>query len=114
LPKAYKAPQIVQNIATYVVVIATKNPDEVLLPGMTANLQVVVAKRLGALKVAQYGPAFPPGWRTSTSAQQTGTAATSADEPGISGQIFVLKPQGAANADPTAARHHRRSSNGGA
>jgi hypothetical protein len=47
LPKAYKAPQIVQNIITYVVVITTKNPDEVLLPGMTANLQVVVAKRVG-------------------------------------------------------------------
>jgi HlyD family secretion protein len=62
---------------------------------MTANLQVVVAKRLGALKVAQHGPAFPPGWRTSASAQaQTGTAATSADEPGISGQIFVLNPKG--------------------
>jgi HlyD family secretion protein len=46
-----KAPQIVQNIVTYVVVIAAKNPDEVLLPGMTANLQVVVAKREGVLKV---------------------------------------------------------------
>jgi HlyD family secretion protein len=51
LPKAYKAPQIVQNIVTYMAVITTKNPDEVLLPGMTANLQVVVAKRVGALKV---------------------------------------------------------------
>jgi HlyD family secretion protein len=90
LPKAYKAPQIVQNIATYVVVITTKNPDEVLLPGMT-----VVAKRPGALKVAQHGPAFPPGWRTSTSAQrrpeQQRLARTSREFPG---RIFVLNPKG--------------------
>ena len=46
-----KAPQIVQNVVTYVVVIAAENPDELLLPGMTANLQVVVARREAVLKV---------------------------------------------------------------
>ena len=57
-----KAPQTIQNIVTYVVVISTENPDEVLLPGMTANLQVVVAKREGVLKVPNMALRFrPPG-----------------------------------------------------
>ena len=55
-----KAPQIVQNIVTYVVVITAENPDEVLLPGMTANLQVVVAKREGVLKVPNTALRFRP------------------------------------------------------
>ena len=57
-----KAPKTIQNIVTYVVVISTENPDEVLLPGMTANLQVVVAKREGVLKVPNMALRFrPPG-----------------------------------------------------
>jgi hypothetical protein len=62
-----KAPKTIQNIVTYVVVISTENPDEVLLSGMTANLQVVVAKRMGVLKVQTWhcASARPIGrWRT--------------------------------------------------
>ncbi len=83
-----KAPQIVQNIVTYVVVITAENPDEVLLPGMTANLQVVVAKRGGVLKVPNTALRFHPSG-------QVAEVATSADEPpGVSGRVFVLDPQG--------------------
>ncbi|TIU60478.1 MAG: HlyD family efflux transporter periplasmic adaptor subunit, partial [Mesorhizobium sp.] len=45
-----KAPQVVQNVVTYIVVVSAKNADELLLPGMTANLSVIVAKRQGVLK----------------------------------------------------------------
>ncbi len=83
-----KAPQIVQNIVTYVVVITAENPDEVLLPGMTANLQVVVAKRGGVLKVPNTALRFHPSG-------QVAEVATSADEPpGVSGRVFVLNPKG--------------------
>jgi HlyD family secretion protein len=92
-----KAPQIVQNIVTYVVVIAAKNPDEVLLPGMTANLQVVVAKREGVLKVPNTALRFHPTGQVSENEQKLAARATtesSADEPGVSGRVFVLNPKG--------------------
>jgi HlyD family secretion protein len=93
-----KAPQIVQNIVTYVVVITTKNPDEVLLPGMTANLQVVVAKREGVLKVPNTALRFHPAGQVAKNEQKLATRAetaeTSADGPGVSGRVFVLNPKG--------------------
>ena len=93
-----KAPQIVQNIVTYVVVITTKNPDEVLLPGMTANLQVVVAKREGVLKVPNTALRFHPIGQVAKNEQKLATRAdtaeTSAGEPGVSGRVFVLNPKG--------------------
>src|SRR5262249_8924735 len=39
-----KAAQIVQNVVTYTVVVAVSNPDGKLLPGMTANVKLVVAE----------------------------------------------------------------------
>jgi HlyD family secretion protein len=94
-----KAPQIVQNIVTYVVVITAENPDEVLLPGMTANLQVVVAKRGGVLKVPNTALRFNPPSQVAEDrheklAARAETTATRADEPGVSGRIFVLDPKG--------------------
>lgn len=93
-----KAPQIVQNIVTYVVVITTKNPDEVLLPGMTANLQVVVAKREGVLKVPNTALRFHPAGQVAKNEQKLATRAetaeTSADGSGVSGRVFVLNPKG--------------------
>ena len=93
-----KAPQIVQNIVTYVVVITAKNPEEMLLPGMTANLQVVVAKREGALKVTNTALRFHPAGQMAEDEQKRAaraeTAQTSADEPGVSGRVFVLNPKG--------------------
>ncbi len=46
-----KAPQVVQNVVTYDVVISAPNPDLLLLPGLTANVRVVTAKRDNALLV---------------------------------------------------------------
>ena len=46
-----KSPQNVQNVVSYTVVISAHNPDMALLPGMTANVRVVVENRASALKV---------------------------------------------------------------
>src|SRR5262245_53262410 len=46
-----KAPQVLQNVVTYNVVISARNPELKLLPGMTANVRLVVAQKEGALKV---------------------------------------------------------------
>lgn len=41
----------VANVITYPVVVAVENPDGTLLPGMTANAEVLVAQRGGVLRV---------------------------------------------------------------
>jgi HlyD family secretion protein len=46
-----KSPQNVQNVVSYTVVISARNPDLALLPGMTANVRIVVEERADALKV---------------------------------------------------------------
>jgi HlyD family secretion protein len=46
-----KSPQNVQNVVSYTVVISAQNPDLALLPGMTANVRIVVENRDSALKV---------------------------------------------------------------
>jgi HlyD family secretion protein len=46
-----KAAQNVQNVVTYTVVVATKNPSLILLPGMTANARIVTDTRNDVLKV---------------------------------------------------------------
>ena len=57
-----KAAQIVQNVVTYTVVVAVSNPEGKLLPGMTANVKLVVAEKPNVLKVANASLRFrPPG-----------------------------------------------------
>lgn len=57
-----KAPQTVQNVVSYTVVISAANPDLSLLPGMTANVRVVVDSRASALKVPNAALRYrPPG-----------------------------------------------------
>src|SRR5687768_8970344 len=46
-----KSPQNVQNVVSYTVIISARNPDMALLPGMTANVRIVVEERANGLKV---------------------------------------------------------------
>src|SRR5437899_5001784 len=46
-----KAAQVVQNVVTYTVVVAVDNPSGRLLPGMTANVKLVVAEKSSVLKL---------------------------------------------------------------
>ncbi|MEO8143277.1 MAG: efflux RND transporter periplasmic adaptor subunit [Betaproteobacteria bacterium] len=55
-----KSPVNVQNVISYTVVISAANPDQSLLPGMTANVRVVVDARENALKVANAALRFRP------------------------------------------------------
>jgi len=57
-----KSPQTVQNVVSYTVIISAANPDFALLPGMTANVRVVVEQRESVLKVPNAALRFrPPG-----------------------------------------------------
>jgi len=55
-----KSPKPVQNVVTYNVVIGVDNPDQKLLPGMTANVRVVIEARQDALKVPNTALRFRP------------------------------------------------------
>ncbi len=55
-----KSPVNVQNVISYTVVISAANPDQQLLPGMTANVRVVVDSRDNVLKVANAALRFRP------------------------------------------------------
>lgn len=55
-----KAPINVQNVITYDVVVAVSNPDQKLLPGMTANITVMVDQRQDALRVPNAALRFRP------------------------------------------------------
>ena len=57
-----KAAQVVQNVVTYIAVIAAPNPDLTLLPGMTANVRIVTARREDVLRVPNAALRYrPPG-----------------------------------------------------
>lgn len=55
-----KAPETIQNVVTYTVVVSADNPDLRLLPGMTANVQIVVEERKDSLKVPNAALRFQP------------------------------------------------------
>lgn len=55
-----KAAQVVSNVVSYTVVISAANPDLILLPGMTANVRIVTAKKDDTLKVANAALRFRP------------------------------------------------------
>lgn len=55
-----QAAQVVQNVVTYIAVIATSNADLALVPGMTANVRIIVESRENALKIANAALRFRP------------------------------------------------------
>jgi HlyD family secretion protein len=57
-----KAAQVVQNVVTYTVVVAVNNTDGKLVPGMTANVKLVIAEKPNVLKISNAALRFrPPG-----------------------------------------------------
>ncbi len=55
-----KAPDIVQNVVTYKVIITADNDDLALLPGMTASVQIVLGSKSDVLKVPNAALRFAP------------------------------------------------------
>jgi len=55
-------PQMIQNVVTYTVVIAADNPDQRLLPGMTATVRIVSDRHDNVLRVPNAALRYrPPG-----------------------------------------------------
>jgi HlyD family secretion protein len=55
-----KAPEVVQNVVTYTTIVSAPNPDLLLLPGMTAQLRIVVSDTRGILKIPSQALRFRP------------------------------------------------------
>ncbi len=53
-------PKTESNVVTYNVVVAVANPDEKLLPGMTAYVDVTIAEKSGVLRVPNTALRFRP------------------------------------------------------
>jgi HlyD family secretion protein len=88
-----KAPQMVQNVVTYDVVISARNSELKLLPGMTANVRIVVDEKASVLKVPNAALRFRP-----QGVEGEGVARGGAGQPagreGLSGRVWVLEPDG--------------------
>ncbi|MBM6579500.1 efflux RND transporter periplasmic adaptor subunit [Microvirga sp. BT689] len=54
------AAQTVQNVVTYTAVIGVRNQDQALLPGMTANLQIITDEREDVLRIPNAALRFRP------------------------------------------------------
>jgi HlyD family secretion protein len=78
-----KAAQVVQNVVTYTVVVAVDNPGGRLLPGMTANVKMIVAEKPSVLKVPNSALRFRPTGSDSgpAVAATPGTGGAAASEP---------------------------------
>ena len=105
-----KAPLVLQNVVTYDVIVSAANPDLNLLPGMTANVQIVTDQKDNALKVPNAALRFhPPGAETGQAqsqaagpavAQGSGPSSGAAAQPGSAGQVWVADPDGKLRAIP--------------
>jgi HlyD family secretion protein len=55
-----QAPITVQNVVTYDVVVGVPNPELLLMPGMTANITILLDRREDVLRVPVRATAFTP------------------------------------------------------
>ena len=63
-------PTTVQNVVTYDVVVSVDNPDQILLPGMTAYVNVILSEKKDVLSIPNAALRFrPPGVDAPAAAQ---------------------------------------------
>lgn len=81
-------PTIQQNVVTYDVVVAVDNPEQILMPGMTAYVNIILAERKGVLLVPNAALRFKP---------QPGAVPAAAEKPspektaGPTATVYVFK-----------------------
>ena len=75
-----KAPEITQNVVVYSVVISATNPDEKMLPGMTALVEIITSRKEEVLQVPNAALRFEMPARHDSSLSEQLPAST---EPGV-------------------------------
>jgi len=74
-----RAPIIVQNVVTYNVVVQVNNADLKLMPGMTANVSIILATKKDVLRISNAALRFRPSER----APEKAPAAAEKKGPGV-------------------------------
>jgi HlyD family secretion protein len=87
-----RAPEVVKNVVTYTVVFAAPNPERLLLPGMTALVDIVVSEKDGVLKVPDAALRFRLPVRGSDG--EAADVAVAPDVPGAEARIWLLGRDG--------------------
>lgn len=82
-------PTTQQNVVTYDVVVSVDNPEQILLPGMTAYVNIVVAQRKNVLLVPNAALRFKP--RDFTAAKGNGRKGKGDKRDGDKGMVYILE-----------------------
>jgi HlyD family secretion protein len=89
-----KSPEVVQNVVTYTAIISAPNPDLLLLPGMTAQLRIVVSDTGDILKIPGQALRFRPNGVEQGSGRQGANHAAAST---ASATVWVLGSDGRPN-----------------
>ena len=89
------SPETAQNVVTYVVTLVTDNPERRLLPGMTANAEIIVDERADVLRAPAQSIRFVPADKK-IAAKAEGLNKPAAPGPGQTAPPNAA-PNGAAN-----------------
>ncbi|MFO1184961.1 MAG: efflux RND transporter periplasmic adaptor subunit [Bauldia sp.] len=94
-----QSPQTVQNVVTYDVIVGVDNPEQLLKPGMTAAVDIVLEQREGVLRVPNQALRYTPSAaRTvATAAPNTPPAAATPGRPSANGQATGARRSAAAS-----------------
>ena len=91
------APQSIQNVVVYTIIVSTRNRDLSLLPGMTATVRVILAERNDVIRIPNsalryqpinFVPETQPG-REGTSTQSTGNQTRGGAGGGFADRLFA-------------------------
>ena len=84
-----QAPQTVQNVVTYDVVISVPNRELLLKPGMTATVHIIVDRRDNVVRVPDQAVRYTPGGLSAVTGGGAGAAMP--NRAGASTQVWVLR-----------------------
>ena len=84
------SPEEIQNVITYTVIIFADNPDLKLLPGMTANVEIITGERRDVLRVANGALRFRPR----TAPPRDGAIASEGLRRSMGSQVWILNASG--------------------
>jgi len=85
-----KSPSVINNVVSYTVVVSAENPDLLLLPGMTATVQMVVLEVADAIRIPNAALRFrPPGGRMEPKPTADGATTVDAARAGRPAIVWV-------------------------
>ncbi|MDP1872004.1 MAG: efflux RND transporter periplasmic adaptor subunit [Gallionella sp.] len=86
-------PTTVQNVVTYDVVINVANPEQILMPGMTAYVSIAVTERRNVLFVPNIALRFKPADKTGENTKPRSESGKPKEDKrdGFSGRLYVLR-----------------------